>query len=819
MPLAVTRLIIATLSDRKYGMTMNVAEIYKTMNYGPAPEANDQVKKWLQQHQSGFDLFINGQWQTSSSDDGQYFDTINPANGEVLGKISQASEQQVNLAVSAAAAAQPAWNQLGGKGRAKYLYAIARLLQKRSRQLAVLETMDNGKPIRESRDIDIPLAIRHFYHHAGWAQLMGSEFDQFEPLGVVGQIIPWNFPLLMMAWKIAPAIAAGNCVVIKPAEYTSLTALMFAEILEEANLPKGVVNIITGDGRVGEKMVEHPDVKKIAFTGSTNVGKLIRRKTAGSGKKLTLELGGKSPFIVFDDADLDSAVEGLVDAIWFNQGQVCCAGSRLLVQESIAETFIEKVKARMQNLIIGDPLDKCTDVGAIVDPSQRDRIDSLVKQSVEEGATLWQPENEQPKNGCFYPPTLLCDVETSNVAASVEIFGPVLCVMTFRHQPEAIQLANNSQYGLASSVWSENINRALDVAPQIKAGVVWINTTNQFDAACGFGGYRESGMGREGGAEGMHEYLKLREATSAASQTNSNKNIAENKITEKNNAGLINGIDQTAKHYINGKQARADNGNTLEVLSVSGDKLGRVSDGNRKDIRNAVEAAFKASSWSKTSGHLRAQILYYLAENLGYRRAEFCQRIIHSTNVTQPQAELEFDTSIERLFTYAAWADKYDGSVHQPPIQGVALAMNEAIGVIGISCPDESPLLAFVSLLAPAIAMGNRIVIVPSQQSPLLATDFYQILETSDVPAGVVNIVTGNRDDLAKVIAAHDQVESIWYQGSADGSKMVELASADNLKRTWVNEGKLTNWQENGEGKQFLRAACQVKNIWIPYGD
>jgi len=793
---------------------MSVTEIYNNMNYGPAPESSTSVENWLEQHQQGFQLYINGQWQTPKQE--KYFDSNNPATGELLGKIAQAGSDDVEQAVAAARAAQPEWSGLSGHQRAKYLYSIARLLQKRSREIAVLESLDNGKPIRESRDVDIPLVIRHFYHHAGWAQLLKSEYSDFEPLGVIGQIIPWNFPLLMAAWKIAPAIAAGNCVVIKPAEYTSLSALMLAEIFEEAELPKGVVNIVTGDGAVGEMIVEHPDINKIAFTGSTNVGRIIRTKTAGTGKKLTLELGGKSPFIVFDDADLDSAVEGVVDAIWFNQGQVCCAGSRLLVQESIADTFLDKVKARMQKLIVGDPLDKCTDIGAIVDHSQRARIESIVNQSVSEGATLWQPEVDTPEGGCFYPPTLLCDVETSNVAASVEIFGPVLSVMTFRHQAEAIELANNTRYGLAASVWSENINRALDVAPQVKAGVIWINTTNQFDAACGFGGYRESGMGREGGAEGMLEYLKLIEPEYIAQSVDiqpSPDSLADSKQVS------FAGIDQTAKHYINGKQVRADNGNTIKVYSADGAQNGRVGEGSRKDIRNAVEAAFKSSKWSKISGHNRAQILYYLAENMSYRRNEFCARLINLCNIGVEQAETEFDISIERLFTYAAWADKYDGSVHQPPIQGVTLAMNEAIGIVGIGCPDESPLLAFISLLAPAIAMGNRIVIIPSPKAPLLATDFYQILETSDVPAGVVNIVTGDKDELIKVLAEHDQVESVWYHGSEEGGKIVELASAANLKRTWVNYGKQTDWQNQGEGKQFLRNSCEIKNIWIPYGD
>ncbi len=807
---------------------MNVKEIYKTMNYGPAPESSELVERWLSQHQQGFQLFINGKWQQSAT--GNFFNSHNPANGNLLAKLTQTSQKDVDLAVSSARMAQPGWANLGGHGRARYLYAIARLLQKRSRQFAVLESLDNGKPIRESRDIDIPLVIRHFYYHAGWAQLMTTELADFQPLGVAGQIIPWNFPLLMAAWKIAPALAAGNCVVLKPAEFTSLSALMLAELFSEAQLPQGVVNIITGDGAVGEMLVNHADIDKIAFTGSTAVGRQIREKTAGTGKKLTLELGGKSPFIVFDDADLDSAVEGVVDAIWFNQGQVCCAGSRLLVQESIIELFIEKLKVRMQKLTMGDPLDKGTDIGAIIDPAQKTRIESLVQQSVSEGATLWQPKLTLPNTGCFYPPSLLCDVETSNVAANVEIFGPVLTVMSFRHQPEAITLANNTRYGLAASVWSENINRALDVAPQIKAGVVWVNTTNQFDAACGFGGYRESGMGREGGLEGMHEYLKPIEDKMTTTMPDDKKSTPPHttKINDSNagagsgsdvSATEFPGIDQTAKHYINGKQVRADNGNTLVVLAADGTECGRVGDGNRKDIRNAVEAAFKANSWSKTTGHHRAQILYYLAENLSYRRAEFCQRLVNTNKIDNQQAEQEFAAAIQRLFSYAAWADKYDGAVHQPPLHGVTLAMHEAIGIIGIGCPDQAPLLSFIALFAPAIAMGNCVVIVPSETAPIIATDFYQVLETSDLPAGVVNIVTGKRDALVKVLAEHDQVDALWYQGTAEGSKMVELASAANLKRTWVNYGKQTHWLKDGTEKLFLHHACEVKNIWIPYGD
>jgi aldehyde dehydrogenase (NAD+) len=365
--------------------------------------------------------------------------------------------------------------------------------------LAVVESLDNGKPIRESRDIDIPLVARHFYHHAGWAQLRDQELPGYAPVGVVGQIIPWNFPLLMLAWKIAPALAMGNTLVLKPAEFTPLTALLFGELCLEAGLPSGVVNIITGDGRTGAALVDHPDVDKIAFTGSTEVGRIIRAATAGSGKKLSLELGGKSPFVVFEDADLDSVVEGVVDAIWFNQGQVCCAGSRILVHEGTAPRLVDKLRARMETLRVGSPLDKAVDIGAIVAPVQLERIEQLVAQGIKEGATLWQPSWSCPTEGLFYPPSLFTEVSPAATIAQEEIFGPVVVLITFRTHDEAVEIANNTRYGLAASIWSENINLALDMAPRIKAGTVWVNCTNMFDAAAGFGGYRESGYGREGG--------------------------------------------------------------------------------------------------------------------------------------------------------------------------------------------------------------------------------------------------------------------------------------------------------------------------------
>ncbi|MEM9750775.1 MAG: aldehyde dehydrogenase family protein [Pseudomonadota bacterium] len=795
----------------------NVAEIFETMEYGPAPEQSDYVQDWLEQNGRRFSLFIGGVW-TPSIDGGPEIESFNPATGELLASFPSAGEQDVSAAVDAAARAFPAWSNQSGHARARVLYALARLIQKNSRFLAVLETLDNGKPIRETRDIDVPLVARHFYHHAGWAQLLETEFPAHTPLGVVGQVIPWNFPLLMLAWKIAPALAAGNCVVLKPAEFTSLTALYFAELCNEAGVPPGVVNIITGAGETGARLVGHPGVAKVAFTGSTDVGRILRRQTAGTDKKLSLELGGKSPFIIFEDADLDSAVEGLIDAIWFNQGEVCCAGSRLLVEESVAERVIAKIKTRLQSFRVGDPLDKAIDMGAVVDASQRDRIDALVRQGEAEGADVWRPAIPVPDIGCYYPPTLITNASPSNVAVREEIFGPVLTAMSFRTLKEAIELANNTRYGLAASIWSDNVNRALEAAAAVKAGVVWINCTNQFDAACGFGGYRESGFGREGGREGMYEYLKLKDEWNGAAPLVAGQ--ANGAVPASAVHGLAH-IDQTPKNYIGGKQKRPDGARTYPIHAADGALLGRASLGNRKDIRDAVEAAFKAESWSRTTGHARAQIFYFIAENLSMRSAEFAKRLRALTGADKDGAKQEVEAAVSRLFTYAAWADKYDGLVHSPPGRNVALAMNEPIGVVAAICPDQAPLLSFVSLFAPIVAMGNRCVIVPSEPFALLATDFYQVLETSDLPGGALNIVTGVRDELANVLANHDQVDAIWHHGSAESARMVEDASAWNLKRTWTNGGKGRDWfsPHVGEGREFLRQACEVKNIWLPYGD
>ena len=792
---------------------MSIAEQFLTMDYGPAPEDAKEALAWLDRHGRRFGHFIGGVWQQPSQ--GKYFDSIDPATGNKIATVAQGSAADISAAVRAAREAFGKWQSLSGHERARFLYAMARAVQRHSRRLAVLETLDNGKPIRESRDIDIPLVARHFYHHAGWSQLLNEEFPEYTACGIVGQIIPWNFPLLMLAWKIAPALATGNTVVLKPAEFTPLTALAFAEICHEIGLPPGVVNIVTGDGSTGEALVKHPDVDKIAFTGSTEVGRAIRSATANSHKRLSLELGGKSPFIIFEDADLDSAVEGLVDGIWFNQGQVCCAGSRLLMQESIAETLIEKVQQRMSTLRIGPPLDKAIDIGAIVAPVQLDRIRRLVDQGVAEGATCWQPQVEMPSRGLFFPPTLLSNVHPTSIVAQQEIFGPVLAAMSFRTPSEAVELANNTVYGLAASVWSESINVALHVAAQLKAGVVWVNSTNLFDASCGFGGYRESGFGREGGREGLMEYLEPVWFKKAPALPSSPPRIS----TNENGNELGAGIDRTIKLYIGGKQTRPDSGYSFEVHGAQGELLGEAPLGNRKDIRNAVEATRKASGWAKATAHTRAQVLYYLAENLSLRASEIKDRLARA--VGPEAAEKEVRCSIERIFSYAAWADKFDGAVHNPPSRMIAIAMNEPIGTVGIVCPDDAPLLGFLSLALPVLAMGNTAVLVPSETYPLITGDLYQLFDTSDLPAGAVNIVTGYRSQLLKTLAEHDDVDAIWCFADAASAAAAKTGSIGNLKQVFTNEGRVIDWFDvkQGEGRWYLQHACQIKNIWLPYGE
>ncbi|MBT3518555.1 MAG: aldehyde dehydrogenase family protein [Candidatus Marinimicrobia bacterium] len=474
-------------------------------DYSPAPEGTDHILL-----KDKYDLFINGEFIPGK--DGKYFDTINPATEKKIAKVAEAGKTDVDKAVrSARKAYENTWSKMPAKERGKYIFRIARLLQERAREFSVIETLDGGKPIRESRDVDIPLAAAHFFYHAGWADKLEYAFPgrSAKSLGVVGQIIPWNFPLLMAAWKIAPALATGNTVVLKPAETTPLTAMKLAEIIQEADLPPGVVNIVTGAGETGKQLVNHGDINKIAFTGSTDVGKYIMKSVAGSGKKYTLELGGKAANIIFEDAAIDQAVEGIVNSIFFNQGHVCCAGSRLYVQEGVADEVISKLRKRMDSLIVGDPLDKNTDIGAINSKMQLDKIKEYVKLGTDEGGTIFQPSCSLPKKGYWFAPTIFTDVSQSNRIVQEEIFGPVLAIQTFRTVDEVINKANNSPYGLSSGVWTDKGSKIFKVTQDIRAGVIWANTFNKFDPASPFGGYKESGVGSEGGIEGLSGYVNL----------------------------------------------------------------------------------------------------------------------------------------------------------------------------------------------------------------------------------------------------------------------------------------------------------------------
>ncbi len=790
-----------------------VRDAFARPSYGPAPESPAAVDEWMLGGEREFGHYVGGCW---SAGEGPVQQTRCPADGRVLATFRFGTAEDVDRAVVAAGAALPAWKNAGGHVRARHLYRLARQIQKRARHFAVLESLDNGKAIREARDLDIPLAARHFYHHAGWAQVIDDEFTGYEPLGVVGQIIPWNFPLLMLAWKVAPALAAGNTVVLKPAEYTPLSALLFAEVAHEAGLPPGVLNIVTGDGATGAAIVRHRDVAKIAFTGSTEVGKEIRRVTAGTGKHLSLELGGKSPFVVFESADLDAAVEGVVDGVWLNQGQVCCAGSRLLVQESVEEEMHDLLRARMERIRIGHPLDKSIDMGAIVDARQMARIQSFVRAGADDGAVVWQPSRAAPQDGLFFPPTLCTEAPPSSSIVTEEIFGPVLVSHSFRTPAEAVALANDTRYGLAASIWSEDLSLALDVAPAIKAGTVWINCTNRFDAASGFGGYRESGFGREGGREGMWEYLRPVARAAAATATGATLRAATAQPD-----GQRDPIDRTRKLWIGGRQQRPDGGYSLTLRDARGIPFAEIPRGNRKDARNAVEAAGKArAGWASTSAYLRAQILYYVAENLAVRRHEFAAALRRATGVVADGANAEVEAAVQAAFTFAAWADKHDGSVHSTPFRNVTFAMNEPVGTVAIRCGHAAPLAATLGAVTAALSQGNVVVALLSERFPTPGLDLVQVLETSDVPPGTVNVLSGRHGEVFPTLAAHDDVDQLWDFAADEMSGEAERLSAGNLKRVWVDREGAVDWLRltGDTARMVLRKATRVKNVWVPYG-
>ncbi len=755
--------------------------------YAPAPESRSVVDL-----KSSYGLFIGGEFVDGS---GHSFKTISPSTEEVLAEVAEADEADVDRAVKAARRAYSrTWSRMSGAERGKYLFRIARIIQERSRELAVLESLDNGKPIKESRDVDIPTAAAHFFYYAGWAdKLEHAGFGENpQPLGVAGQVIPWNFPFLMLAWKIAPALACGNTVVLKPAETTPLTALLFAEICQQADLPPGVVNILTGAGATGQALVAHEDVDKVAFTGSTDVGRAIAKSVAGSKKKVTLELGGKAANIVFDDAPVDQAVEGIVNGIFFNQGHVCCAGSRLLVQESVADEVLERLKRRMMTLRVGDPLDKNTDVGAINSAEQLAKIRELSDIGEAEGAGRWSPPCDLPDHGFWFPPTLFTGVSQAHRIAREEIFGPVLSVLTFRTPQEAVEKANNTPYGLSAGVWTDKGSLILWMASRLRAGVVWSNTFNRFDPASPFGGYKESGYGREGGRHGLEGY-------SAMSRID---------------------VRKTYKLYIGGAFPRSESARSYVVNDAKGKFWANASHASRKDARDAVKAARSAfAGWSGRTAYNRGQVVYRIAEVLEDRREQFEAELHTAEGITAAKARTYVDASIDRLVWYAGWADKIAqvvGGANQVAGPYFNHSAPEPSGVIAVVAP-AGPLLGLVSVVAPVIVTGNTAVVIASEPHPLTSITLAEVMATSDVPGGVVNVLTGPQAELAPWLASHMDVNGLDLTGVADQelARNLEIQAAENLKR--VRRPGLEDLLASPPLDR-MTTFLETKTVWHPMG-
>ena len=799
--------------------------------YAPAPESA-AIGKVRERYQ----MYVGGAFVDGHGDD---IKTINPANEEALAAVSTASPADVDTAVAAARTAyDTVWSRISAAERGKYLYRIARGIAERARELAVVETLDNGKPIKESRDVDVPTASAHFFYHAGWADKLQHAGFGAAPgsLGVAGQVIPWNFPLLMAAWKIAPALAAGNTVVIKPAETTPLSILVLAEIIADADLPPGVVNIITGAGDIGAALVNHPGIDKVAFTGSTDVGKQIQRSLAGTGRKITLELGGKAANIIFDDAPVDQAVEGIVNGIFFNQGHVCCAGSRLLVQESVADEVIEKLQARVSRLRLGDPMDKNTDIGAINSSTQLRTIRDLADAGDAEGALRWTSPCPIPDRGFYFPPTVFTQVSQSMRIARDEIFGPVLSVLTFRTPDEAVTKANNTPYGLSAGVWTEKGSRILGMASAVRAGVVWANTFNRFDPTAAFGGYKESGFGREGGRSGLGAYLdtdddpfpEIRSAPSIPA-THSPETESVEELSEA--AALADAIEvvaaaappaqrvsvsKTYKLYIGGAFPRSESGRTYPATGgVDGSIKANVAQGSRKDARDAVVAARKAvKGWSGSTAYNRGQVIYRIAEMLEGRRAQFTDLLGGRSDDAAA-----VDAAIDRLVHYAGWTDKLAAvSGGANPVAGPYFSFStpEPTGVVAAIAPPSDPLLGLVSVIAPIITSGNTAVVIASRQQPLAAVTLAEVLATSDLPGGVVNILTGDPAEIAPHLAAHGDVNALDLTG-VDGQLRIELerAAAGTVKRVYAPGAQDFS---RSPGTARLRAFLEIKTVWHPTG-
>jgi aldehyde dehydrogenase (NAD+) len=771
----VTRFVLQNGSQD--GIMKKVMEIFTSMEYGPVLETSAQARKWAQHDQQPFQLFIANQWVAPASE--PYYQSILTAIGAELAPVALAERGAIEQAVAAAQEAFETWSKTAGHVRARYLYALARHVQKHASILAQLETLNCDNVVCEARS-DLPQIARVFSSYAGWAQLSESEFAGYEPFGVVAICASTERSLLQLALQIAPALAMGNTIVLKPAQDAPFSALKLAEIVHEIGLPAGVFNVITGDD-MPHILARHPAVSALNFSGTTTAGREVREVCAGQGKRLLLNLDVRAPLIAFEDADLDSVVEGVVDAVWSGQGGIVANATRLFVQENIAPSLLAKLRTRIDHLRAGKPLDRTNDISVLLFNEQTQELRHLVELGKKEGLQYWQPawasdngEHEQPS---VFTPTIFFNVAPTSQLAQAEVSGPVLLVTTFRTPGEAVQFANSACYGQAASVWSQNIDVVLDVATRLRASTVWVNSVNLQDAAVARSGQRESGFGALGGKESLYEYVRPAWLTAAPVQS------------------------------------------TLPKRS-SDFASGEVAKGSHKDIGSAVGAARKASGWSGTTAQNRAKVLYDVAEKLAIRQNDFARRIVEQTGCDYADAGHEVQVSLSRLFSYAAWSDKFVGAVQRPPMRSLVVETREALGVLGIAAPDEYPLLGLISLLAPAIAMGNTVVAIPSSQAPLCATDLYQVLMNSDVPAGVINIVTGDREALSQALAEHQDVDALWYFGPHHNAKTIELAALGNMKPIWYGKGHARNWLDRtqGEGHEFLHAATRLKSVWLPYG-
>ena len=888
----------STKGESKEELKKSIREaVFGQLKYGDCPESPAGIEAWLDQFPNRrVGMFINGTWvhagQGSNGAERTYTEVVAPADKRVIAYTANGTREDVEAAVQAAKEAQVKWAALAPSERARHLYAIARHIQKHARLLAVLESLDNGKPFRESKNFDVPTIARHFYNHAGWAMTAPDELlKKYKPVGVVAAVIPWNFPLMLLTWKVAAALATGNTVVVKPAPWTFLTALLLANICAEAGLPPGVFNVVTGDmtpdGHIGSLLAAHPDVSKLAFTGSTAIGRRLRKLLAGSGKKISLELGGKNPFIVFPEADLDSASEGVVEAIWFNQGQVCCAGSRVLVHESVYERFVAKVKRRMRTLKLGHSLEKDVDIGPLIAEFHLKHVASYVEAARKEGADVYQVEDaDVPKNGFFFPPTLITNISSESKCVREEIFGPVVTVQTFETLEQAVNMANDTMYGLGASVWTENINTAIEVAHSLEAGTVWVNCHSVFDAEAPFGGYKQSGFGRDCGAEGLYEYVKLKwqnistiesydpslpppEWPAATESTPADRAIVVTPVptpsavpasevdpasprinrTLSRRVSLVTGIgmpdqlDQsgagspgavvsaapavrTSPIYYDGRAQKSQAISRIGVVPEGEQPIGFIAECSRADVEAAINSASSArAAMRKLTAEQRALALYELADAIEENRAALVQWLQGITGRTGASCVQEVLASIQRLRYYAARADKFGGKVKEASFNGLVYTLHEPLGVCAAVCPEDYPILGFVSLVAPLISRGNSVVAVPSTNGALAIVEMFRCLDVvfsqGTLPAGAINVLTGSKEPLTRMLVESRAFASIWYHGSLEGSRCVEYYSADEVTRTWVNYGRLWEWTnpEVGQGLEYLRRASEVKTVWVPMGD